>query len=313
MSVKGLLIDFAETLATAVQSVFDRIGNDAAPVPGDETLQRQHKTIENLLATITGSYKSSEDIIPEEHTITRMYTAPTGMRSFTFDESGYLLLLKNTNDYQKLDLVNNAIISSGTISANGDTWTASDLISIKKCGSYYAVAVRNYAGTLNSIYVYSQALVFIRKFAITDPILGIAWNGTNLAILTSVVPAGGFGLQNTITYVDLEGTVVGTPKVDQRNISVVQAITYNRLPVKQELFYDDSTFFFPKILLNKTTGAIWGMTENGFLTRILKFTDMTGTLTQEVVITAIDYSADYLYMLMSIGTTSVIGVVKIND
>jgi len=313
MSIKGLLVDGFNTMVDSITTIFTRMGDEATPTPGDETLQRQHKSIEALLATITGSYKSSEDIIPEEHTITRLFTAPVGARSFTFDESGYLVVVKSINDYSKIDLSNNVVVSTGTLDKNNDTWNTRDLISIRRCGTSYAVAVRNYAGTLNKIYIYSQALAFTRKWDVTDSILGIAWNGTNIAILTTKVPEGGFGYQNTITYYNLEGEQQGSAKVDQRNISVLSKTTLNSAAVKQELFFDNGTFYFPKIMLAKPTGAIWGMTENGFLTRILKFSDMTGILTKDVTITAIDYYQSYLYMLMNLGSESVIGMVKIND
>jgi hypothetical protein len=218
------------------------MGTEAAPTPGDSTLQKQHKSIEALLATITGSYKSTEDIIPEEHTITRLFTAPVGARSFTFDESGYLLVVKNINDYSKVDLTNNVVISSGTLDKNSDTWSATDLISIRRCGTSYAVAVRNYAGTVNKIYIYAQGLTFTRKWAVTDPILGIAWNGTNLAILTTKVPENGFGYQNTITYYNLEGMQQGTAKIDQRNVSVLTRTTLNNAAVKQALTMLPSIF-----------------------------------------------------------------------
>lgn len=313
MSIKGLLVDGFNSLTDSITSIFTRMGDEIAPVPGDETLQRQHKSIEALLATITGSYKSSEDIIPEEHTITKLYTAPLGLRSFTFDESGYLLGITSINTYTKIDLTNNIVISTGSLDKNNDTWATTNLLSIRKCGTHYAVAVRNYAGTLNKIYIYNQALTFVRKFDITDSILGIAWNGTNLAVLTSKVPEGGFSYQNTITYYNLEGVQQGTAKTDQRNVSVPNRLTLNGKALTQELFYDNSTYFFPKVFLSKTTGAIWGMTENGFLTRILKFTDMTGILTKDVTITALEYSADYLYLLFNLGAESIIGVARIND
>jgi len=88
------VLAIASVLGAKINGNKELIGYDEAPESGDGTLQRQHKTIESLLANLTGgTFHTADDVVPEEHTFSQLWEAVQNTVDITFDESDYIVML----------------------------------------------------------------------------------------------------------------------------------------------------------------------------------------------------------------------------
>lgn len=340
MSVKGIVIDFVDQVNSLVTTILARMGNEDTPPAGDETLQRQHKAIEDLLAQITGARRTTEDIIPSEHTLLQMWTPPVPANSFCFDENGFFAILAQDGKLHKMNPATHAVTPGVALPKDGTTWPSKGGLSICRAGNFYAVLVHNMtrAGTglnytytegTNYIFIYDLTLALVRKItwdaATYGGLRGITWNSatSKLTMLTHkplMADSVQFGFADYMVTCDIDGTNIAEALLPNGHTGLRTPMIGSEI-VTQDLVLVNGEFFFPKVWFTYRTGSIHTVLSTGALTRILLFCD-TGNNLQAGrgyypvnSIRGIDYHGGYLYLCGDSGEAMgrFIAKAKVND
>lgn len=328
--MRGLIIDLGGQIVNWVETLIGKIGDEASPEPGDDTLQAQHKTIEELLKTLTGTYRSSEDIVPNEHTLLQFYYPPFGSFSdgFTFNADGHIAGLSG-KDILIYNQTTAEVVEKKALNFDGET--ASPGQAIIRCGNNYAIISRKVALTVaagketftetsNFIFVYDSTFTFVRKItwdaATYGGLKGIAWDSTNtqLILITQkpLVHDGlQYGFQDYLCRCNLDGssitsivlpyghTATQRPQINAYGSTAIETPALSMVLLNEELF-------FPKIWFAYRSGSVHAISLEaeslGVLSSILLFADTGSNLSGSqgiYPIHAVDniaYYGGYLYM-----------------
>lgn len=341
MGLKGILISTTNQIINKVVDIFNLMGDSEVPEPNWNTLQNQHKVISNLLDGIGGGYRTSEDIIPEEHSFEKMYTIPDGIDDFTFDESGNLVFLKGDKaivmNLLTYELISYDLNFGETVN---QTWQQ-----IEKCGSSFIVFrkkatyissnpfLTRITENVNRVYVFNNSFVYQNKWnwdaSNNGGIKGIGFddNITKLRLLTYKPSASGGNDPGISAYYDklyatnLSGEIDDSKTIDLKSYGM----TYSEPPYINtisnfKLGFDSDNIYLRKSFFSNQTMRIWGLNNTtGKLERIIKLNDMLGDIIfqtgdfQKLKINSITYKDTYLYLLLELPSGKFIAKVKINE
>jgi hypothetical protein len=327
----------ASALNKLVKDNKELIGDDESPTPGDTTLQRQHKTIELLLANLTGgTYNTVDDIAPEEHIFTRVWECVVNTKDITLDASGNIVMLVQGNSTSSSALtVVNLNVDTGVITEGaGITLPVAidqkhGAVQIERCGSKYAIlyhkmdyvpssSLSSYTEDTSQIYIYDSSFNYESTIDL-DTLYdgygarGMGWDGSNILLLLhepSTYDTLQYGFRDSFSKVSLAGDVVSSTTVEltggQTAISVP---VLNGITSKQKLAInnDDSEIYIPKILFSQMSSRVWTVNGAGALQRIFRFSDMLGGVVADgnkynnlnTMITSVAYTAPYLWLLLA--------------
>ncbi|HPP10968.1 MAG TPA: hypothetical protein PLK41_08265 [Defluviitoga tunisiensis] len=351
MGMKGLLIATTQQIINKLADIFDLMGDNETPQPDWETLQNQHKVISDQLNGLGGGYRTSEDIIPEEHSFERMYSILDGTEDFTFNSEGNFVFLKGNNaivmNLSNYELTSFALNFGETVNQNYHYQM------IERCGNNYVVYRRKYTyvsskpfstrltENINRFYVFDQNFSYVSKFnwdtANYGGVKSICWDGTNLRVLTYVPSASGgsdpgiSAYYDTLYACDLSGIYTGQPEtmaafhggiidptktIELKNYGLTHC---DPRAHSQKFTYDGELFYFRKIFFGDKTFRIWAFNNTGQLSKIIKFNDMLGDIIYQNIsgfnrqseIMSLGYRDKYLYLLIKLMTNTFIAKMRI--
>lgn len=334
MGMKGLLIATTQQIINKVADIFNLMGDSEIPSPDWETLQNQHKVISDQLNGLGGGYRTSEDIIPEEHSFERMYSILDNTEDFTFNSEGNFVFLKSNNaivmNLSTYELTSFAL-------AFGETENQNYQI-IERCGNNYVVYRRKYTlvsskpfstrltENINRFYVFDQNFSYVSKFnwdtANYGGVKSICWDGTKLRVLTYVPSASGgsdpgiSAYYDTLYACDLSGTIDPTKTIELKNYGLTHCDPRIH---SQKFTYDGELFYFRKIFFTDKTFRIWAFNNTGQLSKIIKLNDMLGDIIYQNIssfsrqseIMSLGYRDKYLYLLIKFMTNTFIAKMRI--
>jgi hypothetical protein len=325
----------ASALNKLVKDNKELIGDDESPPAGDETLQRQHKSIELLLANLTGgAFHTVDDVAPEEHTFSRLWEAVQNTTDITLDENNFITMLiptlgtSTSMTIAKLNPDTGVLTEGAVITLPEAVDQRYGAILIERCGTKYAImyhkmdyvpnaSFSSYTEDTSQIYIYDSS--FRHESTIDLDTLydgygarGMGWDGTHLQLLLHQPNVFGdfqYGFRDTFSKIDLAGNIIDATTIDltggQTAISVP---VLNKITSKQKLAVnaDDNEIYLPKILFSQMSSRIWAVNGAGILLRIFRFSDMLGGVIAEgnrfnnlnTIVTSCLYKKPYLWILL---------------
>lgn len=329
------LLAVASALNKVVKDNQALIGNEESPPAGDETLQRQHKSIELLLANLTGgAFHTVDDVTPEEHTFSRLWEAVQNTTDITLDENNFIVMLVPTLGTStsmtvvKLNPDTGVLTEGAGITLPEAVDQRYGAILIERCGTKYAIMyhkmAHNASGSLSSyseiaskIYIYTSGFSYESTIDVSTlysgyGLRGMGWDGTYLQLLLHQPNVFGdfqYGFRDTFSKIDLAGNIIDDTTIDltggQTAISVP---VLNQITNKQKLAVnaDDNEIYLPKILFSQMSSRVWAVNGAGTLLRIFRFSDMLGGVIAEgnkfnnlnTIVTSCLYKKPYLWLLL---------------
>jgi hypothetical protein len=329
------LLAVASALNKAVKDNQELIGNEESPTSGDATLQRQHKTIELLLANLTGGvFHTVDDVAPEEHMFSRLWEAVQNTTDITLDENNFITMLipawgtSTSMTIAKLDPDTGVLTEGAGITLPEAVDQTYGALLIERCGTKYAImyhkmahdasgSLSSYSETASKIYVFSSGFSYESTIDVSSlysgyGLRGMGWDGTYLQLLLHQPNVFGdfqYGFRDTFSKIDLAGNIIDDTTIDltggQTAISVP---VLNKITSKQKLAVnaDDNEIYLPKILFAYMSSRIWAVNGAGTLLRIFRFSDMLGGVIAggnkfynlNTVVTSCLYKKPYLWLLL---------------
>lgn len=333
MGMKGILIATTQQIINKVIDIFNLMGDSEIPIPNWETLQNQHKIISDQISNLGGGYRTSEDVIPEEHSFARMYSIPNGVVDFTFDSEGNFIFLKENNvivmNQSTYELTKYTLNFGETINQNYQM--------IEKCGNYYVIYRRKYTyvssnpfptrytENINRFYIFDQNFNYYNKFNWDTSNYGgvksFCWDGTKIRALTYKPSPSGSSDPGISAYYDTlyACSILG----DMDLLMTINLSDYGLTHCEpslylQKLTYDGELFYFRKAYFNAKTLRIYAIGNTGKLSKIIKLNDMLGDIiyqnfsyysTNEIF--SLGYRDKYLYLLFRFMTDYFIAKMRI--